>query len=98
MSSDVLGRRIIRLMMDGYLPRISRPRVLAGPGEGIQCDACGKCIRTREVQYDIEYETARQGPRRTLRLHLACHDLWQAAVRKVNGRPSSQPQPGRLST
>jgi hypothetical protein len=84
MSPDLLRRRISRLVRDGYLPRIALQQGLAGHGEGAYCDACGKRIDDRDIRYNVDCQT-RQSARRSLRLHLACHNVWQEVVQKANG-------------
>ena len=72
LPADHIRKRIRRMLETGEIPCDEPDKVWAGRGSGSHCVACGEKITPAEIEYEVDL---RSGP--TLRLHRACHALWQ---------------------
>ena len=73
LRDPALRALIARRIDEGRLPLILTKTIGVGFGAGGQCDACGQVITTEQIEYHAF------GPNygAPLRLHWACHVLWQ---------------------
>lgn len=76
LSQELALRLRIRERIEaGVLPVIVPDEVRAGYGAGASCVACDLLITSTQVEYEIEDTQAA----RSLRFHLSCYAVWQAA-------------------
>jgi hypothetical protein len=66
---------ILRKLDDDTLPTKAPNKLYSGNGSGATCDACGDTIIRVQVEYELNYPDEH----RTLRLHLSCAGMWEAA-------------------
>lgn len=93
MNEQDIRAMIASRVRAGILPSEQPSKTFAGTGEGANCDCCGMAITEREVQYEVDFATSLEGPRRTVVAHRDCHRIWQritetAAPRKRASRNS----------
>lgn len=74
-QEHALRLRIRERIQAGTLPAIVPEEVRAGYGAGGRCVACDLPISSTQIEYEIE--DAQAG--RSLRFHLSCYAVWQAA-------------------
>lgn len=80
MANKILRAKVNFLLREGALPSLAADlRIYGGPGDGSLCDICDEEITPGEVQYDVEQRPPDR--RRTLHLHLNCHQAWLESVR-----------------
>jgi hypothetical protein len=64
---------MIRSKLDaGTLPHDAPAKLWAGLGTGQQCTICEEPIENSQAEYEPQYDDDRP----TMRLHAACHALW----------------------
>ena len=89
--SPLVGRRvvwksladIVRAKVErGVLPLETPPKLWVGIGRGEVCTACEKPILPAQSEYEVEHGDGRA----PIRLHIGCHGLWQAELRR-RGHP-----------
>ena len=84
---DELGRLAKQRIQAGELPCDPDRRMWGSRGSGALCSLCGRPIRHEEVEYEIEMPE--EGAERVLRLHLACHSVWQAECMRARDAPAN---------
>jgi len=72
----------------GVLPLETPPKLWVGIGCGETCTACEKPILPAQSEYEVEYGDGRPA----IRLHIGCHGLWQAELRRRGHRPMRLPK------
>ena len=76
--------KVIRDRLDaGVLPRAEPLKVWIGYGSDRPCDGCGQPIRPAQMEYHADY-----GPAFTVRFHLGCYEVWNAARARPPARRS----------
>ncbi|HZS33556.1 MAG TPA: hypothetical protein VFC42_09275 [Methylomirabilota bacterium] len=72
MDESTIRSRIRAMIRTGQLPCDEPEATWAGRGNGKLCAACREPIAREEVEFEVEL-----APARVIRLHRACHVLWQ---------------------
>ena len=75
-----LPRLALERVQRHLLPATTRVPLWAGPGSGGACSLCGEPLSPVEIEYEIEEGVCEN--RRTFRLHIRCHAVWEAALRE----------------
>jgi hypothetical protein len=77
-SYEVLHQRARELIDAGALPVGDPCYMYGGWGIGRNCELCGAPVTSKEIEYELEFETANEQPTRKflLCLHLGCHAIW----------------------
>jgi hypothetical protein len=73
LSEGELHRRVREGVKSGLLPKSLAAPVWGGRGMGLPCAVCGDCIRSDQVEYEID--DPRGGD--PVRFHPTCHTVWQ---------------------
>jgi hypothetical protein len=76
-QEEALQKRARERIEQGLLPREKPTRLWGGHGSGLPCSLCDGPISESEPEMELEYETAARVP--TVRFHLRCQSLWDAA-------------------
>ncbi len=63
---------------DTVSPVQKPPRMWAGHGTGVPCDACGIPIDEKDIEYEVETQ---RDSARTLHFHFNCYQEWLATQR-----------------
>jgi hypothetical protein len=76
-QEEALQTRVRERIEQGLLPREKPTRLWGGHGSGQLCSLCDQPISETEPEMELEYEATAQVP--TVRFHLRCQSLWDAA-------------------
>jgi hypothetical protein len=76
-QEEALQKRARERIEQGLLPREKPTRLWGGHGSGQSCSLCDQPISDTEPEMELEYETTARVP--TVRFHLRCQSLWDAA-------------------
>lgn len=86
MNEQEIRAMIVSRVRAGILPTERPARTYAGTGEGANCDCCGLAITERDVQYEVDFATSTESPRRTVVAHRDCHRIWQRLTEPATPR------------
>jgi hypothetical protein len=76
---------MIRAKIDaGALPTKIAGKMYAGFGTELACDGCETPILPAQVEHEFEAPDGR-----TVRFHVGCAGLWEAALRRLGVNPRS---------
>jgi hypothetical protein len=63
----------------GRLPSRHPERTWGGPGSGARCAICGECVRSNEMEFELEFERAEiDAPApEYFQVHIRCFAAWE---------------------
>ena len=73
--------RIREMVETGELPCEESGKVWAGRGSGTHCAACGETIESTQIEFEVALSATT-----ILRLHRACHQIWQEECEMLPSR------------
>ncbi len=86
----------------GRLPSRHPERTWGGPGSGARCAICGECVRSDEMEFELEFARAEldEPAPEYLHVHIRCFAAWEFERLhiEVSGNGSKRPnEHGRRS-
>ena len=87
--TDPVRLEIRRRLAEGTLP-LPSTEPWAGRGSGEPCAICGAAIQTRDIEYELPFQTDVPHGKSHVCVHLRCYEVWRQEARTARSLSSEE--------